>query len=253
MTSTSVAIVTGAGNPGGIGFAAARELGRDGRLVVISSTTPRIHQRVAELRDVGIDAHGFVADLTVPNQVQGLVDFSTARGEIATLVNNAGMTSISDPPAEDRVEPLEGWSSSLARNATTSFLMISHTTAALGRGGRIVNIASTSGPVMAYRGDIGYHAAKAAVIGMTRAFALELAPRDITVNAVAPGWIDTPSATDHERRQGLATPLGRSGTPREVAAVIGFLASESAAYITGQILVVDGGNSIDEERAARLP
>lgn len=114
--------------------------------------------------------------------------------------------------------------------------------------GRIVNVSSVSGPVAAYGGDVAYHAAKAGVVGLTRATAIDTAAAGITVNAVAPGWIDTASASDDERTMGAATPIGRSGTADEVAHAIAFLADEGASYITGQLITVDGANSISEER-----
>lgn len=103
---------------------------------------------------------------------------------------------------------------------------------------------------MAYTGDVAYHAAKAGMLGLTRGAAVDVAASGITVNAVAPGWIATPSSSEHELAMGRATPLGRSGTPLEVAAAVAFLASRGASYITGQLLVVDGANSINEERGA---
>ncbi|MBE1524013.1 SDR family oxidoreductase [Nesterenkonia lutea] len=114
--------------------------------------------------------------------------------------------------------------------------------------GRIVNVSSVSGPVVAYGGDVAYHAAKAGMVGLTRATAIDTADAGISVNAVAPGWIDTASASAHERRMGAATPVGRSGNADEVAYVIGFLAGEGASHITGQLITIDGANSISEER-----
>jgi 3-oxoacyl-[acyl-carrier protein] reductase len=248
-----VAIITGAGSTQGIGFAAARLLGGAGNRVVITSTTDRILERVAELRNSGIRAEGVVADLTDPAGVEAVVAHAlNSFGGVDILVNNAGMTAVSDSytSGASRGTFLDHWHASLDRNLTTTFLM---TRAVAGlmqtaRYGRIVNVSSVSGPVAAYGGDDAYHAAKAGILGLTRSTALDMAPYGITVNAVAPGWIDTASASNRERRMGAATPVGRSGTADEVAHVIASLAGEGASYITGQLITIDGANSISEER-----
>ena len=248
-----VAIVTGSGSAHGIGFAAARLLGVAGNSVIVTSTTERIFERVTELRALGIVAEGVVADLTDPAGVDAVVRCAMdSFGGVGILVNNAGMTSISDPDTPGVIDDLSlgHWHASIERNLTTSFLMIRAVTRHMRAGGygRIVNVASVSGPVAAYPGDVAYHAAKAGVVGLTRATAIDTAASGITVNAVAPGWIDTASASDHERAMGAATPVGRSGTADEVAYAIAFLAGAGASYITGQLLTVDGANSISEER-----
>lgn len=254
-SSTNVAIVTGAGSAEGIGMAAALRLGRSGMRVVVTSTTDRIHERAAELRAEGIDASGFIADLTEQRDVDSLVAAAGGTfGAPSVLVNNAGMTSVSTPDSPASIDDItvDQWRLSIERNLTTALRMTRAVLPAMrGNGfGRIVNVASISGPVMAYTGDVAYHAAKAGMLGLTRASALDVATAGITVNAVAPGWIATSSSSEHEIAMGRATPVGRPGTPAEVAAAIAFLASAEASYITGQLLVVDGANSINEERGA---
>ncbi len=251
-----VAIVTGAGSADGIGFACARSLAADGAHVVVASTTERIYERVDELLAIGGAASGFVGDLMAEGVADALVASAHAvAGRVDICVNNAGMIAVGMQPHNRGTSEVtaDDWADSLHRNLTTCFSVTRACLAPMRRNkyGRIVNIASTSGPVQAFLGDPGYHAAKAGMIGLTRAIALEVAGDGITVNAVSPGWIATGAQLVGEHSAGTFTPLGRSGTPDEVAAAVRFLADPSASFITAQQLIVDGGNSLPEDRSWR--
>lgn len=253
---SSRALVTGAGSPGGIGFAAARRLAARGHHVVLVATTDRIHERASELVAAGGSAEGWVCDLRDADAVAELVTHASAAGRLDVVVNNAGMASQgagTDEAALVESLSLSAWEDTLARNLTSTFLVCRAAVPVMrAQGyGRIVNVASTTGAVSAFETAGAYAAAKAGMLGLTRTLALEVAGAGITVNAIAPGWIDTPSATDWERRAGEASPVGRSGTADEVAATIEFLASRDASYVTGSLLVVDGGNHVVEALADR--
>ncbi|MDH5371488.1 MAG: SDR family oxidoreductase [Acidimicrobiia bacterium] len=249
-----VALVTGAGSPSGIGFASARLIGELGASVMITSTTDRIHARAAELSQMGIKARGSFGDLTRETYVEVLIKETVdSFGRLDIVVNNAGMTSVSDPDTDDGALAslsYELWRASLIRNLDTAFL-VSRTALphmVENRWGRIINVASITGPVMAMKDDAAYATSKAGMVGMTRSIAVDYAGHGITANAVAPGWIATGSQTENEAEQGKVTPIGRSATPDEVAAAVAWLATPGAAYTTGLCIAVDGGNSISEER-----
>lgn len=246
-----VALITGCGSPGGIGMAIARTLRDAGARVVITSTTGRIHDRAQDLG--GVPA--FVADLTDPAQVARLLDgVVTAAGTPDILVNNAGMVQTGRRLKRSRIEalPPETFAQHQALNLTTAFLCIRAVLPAMiaRQQGRIVNIASVTGPMVGIEGSAGYMAGKAAMTGLTRAVALENARHGITCNAVLPGWIATPSSSPRELRAGKASPTARPGTPEEVAHAALFLASDEASYVNGAMIVVDGANSLIEMKGA---
>jgi 3-oxoacyl-[acyl-carrier protein] reductase len=243
------ALVTGAGSPTGIGFAAATALGELGARVVVTATTDRVHDRVAELRAAGIAADGVVTRLDSEAQVAALAASWGAAPTI--LVNNAGMVATGeDMPGGDVTVDVAQWEAGLRQNLTSAFLVTRAVVPGMRQAGwgRIVNVSSVTGPVMASRADVAYAAAKAGMAGLVRALAVDEARAGITANAVAPGWIATGSQLESEAREGRLVPAGRSGTADEVASAIAWLCTPGAAYVTGQTIVVDGGNSVAEQR-----
>lgn len=251
-------LVTGAGAVNGIGFASAQMLAEMGAAVFLTGASDRVLDRAEELRAAGYSADALACDLTIPSEADRVVAQAvSALGGLDVVINNAGMTSVAAPMEQVGENgtisdmSIEGWSNALSRNLTTAF---SVTKAALphirkSHAGRIVMVSSVTGPVMAMAGDVAYAASKAGMVGLMRALALDEAAHGVTVNAVAPGWIATDSQTANEVEQGKRTPLGRSARADEIASAVAWLSSREASYITGQVIVVDGGNSIAEERA----
>jgi 3-oxoacyl-[acyl-carrier protein] reductase len=251
--NTQTAVVTGAGSAAGIGFAVARRLHAAGVFLAITSTTERIQERARELDASGSRVMAIVADLTVETEVQRLIESVMARtGRIDILVNNAGITQTGQPMEGATLEKSTygDWKRQIEITLNTAFLMTRAVLPIMTQQGygRIVNVSSVTGPLVSNIGSAAYGAAKAGMDGMMRAVALETARGGITINAVAPGWIATASSTEIEREAALHTPVGRAGTSDEVAAAVCFLASPDASYISGQSLVVDGGNILQENK-----
>jgi 3-oxoacyl-[acyl-carrier protein] reductase len=251
-----VALITGAGSETGIGFASARVLAREGASVAITSTTDRIHERAAALHGTGADAAGFVADLTDRDQARRMVaQVQQLFGRIDIVVNNAGMVNVG-MDGENFLDFIDmndaDWDQDIAMNLHTAYNVTKAVVPGMvERGwGRIVMVSSVTGPLVTNPGSTGYGAAKGGMDGLMRGLAVELGAHGITANSVAPGWIATGSQSPEESDAGRHTPIGRSGTADEIGEVVGFLASNRASYITGQSIVVDGGNTIQEEKGA---
>jgi 3-oxoacyl-[acyl-carrier protein] reductase len=215
----------------------------------LGATTDRVHARAAEFGESGVAG---VGDLTAEGSAEALVAAAVDRwGRVDVLVNNAGMTSVSsgwDADADVASLSLADWDSAIARNMTTAFLMSRAAVPVMTAAGygRIVSVGSTTGAVNAMPGQSTYTAAKAGLVGFSRALALEVIGSGVTVNVVAPGYVETGSQLEFESAAATAGPIGRSGTPAEIASCVAFFAHESASFVTGAVLVADGGHSLPE-------
>ncbi|HOL70453.1 MAG TPA: 3-oxoacyl-[acyl-carrier-protein] reductase [Bryobacteraceae bacterium] len=237
-----IAFVTGASR--GIGRAIALTLAKAGARVVVASNEPENNEKVAaEIREAGGQAVTVFLDLTSPDSIkQAFGDILKQFERVDILVNNAGITK--DNLALRMKK--EDWDLVLSINLTGAFLASQQVIPGMmkARWGRIINIASVVGQ-SGNPGQANYVASKAGIIGLTKTLAQELGSRNITVNAVAPGFIETDMTarlTEEQRAAMLAkVPLKRGGQPQDVANAVKFLASDDAAYITGHVLAVNGG------------
>ena len=248
MARSRVAIVTGASQ--GIGAATAQALAADGFAVVLAArSSDRIDSLAAQIVERGGEATGITTDISDTAAVEHLVDETVRRlGRLDVLVNNAAQM-----PTATRSEKmaLDAWTDALAVNLTGPWWLANRARDAMvatGDGGVIVNVTSTAATYPSV-GFAAYNASKAALSMLTRTLALEWARDSIRVVGVAPGKIDTPMVEPilawAERRGSRLNPLGRVGRPDEVAALVSFLVSDRAAYMTGNIVTLDGGELLE--------
>ncbi|MFA5872232.1 MAG: SDR family NAD(P)-dependent oxidoreductase [Parcubacteria group bacterium] len=233
------AIVTGAAK--GIGKGIALALAKEGCNVIVSDIDQKEAEIVAEeVRKIGPKALAVQCDVSKKEDVEKLFSKTVEElGQLDILVNNAGIYPFV-PFAEMKEKD---WDKVMDVNLKSIFLCSKEAAKILPEGGRIVSISSIAS-IIGFEGLVHYCATKGAINSMVRALALELAPKKITVNAVAPGAIETPgaSAPEESKKQTIAMiPLSRMGEPGDIAGAVTFLASEKASYITGQTIVVDGG------------
>ena len=237
-----VALITGASQ--GIGRACAQALAREGATVAAAARNrEKLDQLVAEIAAAGGKAAAFVMDVADEEQVKSGIKSALAQfGKIDILVNNAGITRDQLVMRMKRAD----WDAVLNTNLASAYLCIQQVIGSMlkQRWGRIINITSVFGQI-GQAGQANYAASKAGLIGLTMAMAREVASRNITCNAVAPGFIETSmtAALSEEFKQSAVKniPLGRVGSPEDVASAVSFLASEDASYITGHVLNVNGG------------
>jgi 3-oxoacyl-[acyl-carrier protein] reductase len=244
MTSLQgrIALVTGASQ--GIGRACALALAQAGAAVVlVARNEVKLAEAVAEIEAAGGQAAAFPLDVASEDSIKAGAKAVLERfGKVEILVNNAGITRDGLMMAMKRAD----WDTVLGTNLTGAFLLTQAVLRPMlkNRWGRIVNISSVVGRT-GQAGQVNYAASKAGLIGMTRSLAREVASRGITVNAVAPGYIETPmtAVLDEKQRTAMMAqiPLGRAGTDAEIAQAVAFLASDAAGYITGHVLDVNGG------------
>lgn len=242
MLEGQIALVTGASR--GIGAAIAQELGKQGAIVIGTATTQSGADQIsAALKNAEIKGVGLALDVNSPEQIQNtLKSISELYGDVSILVNNAGITK--DTLLMRMTD--DDWNDVVSTNLGSVYRMSQAVLRPMmkARTGRIINISSVVGH-MGNAGQTNYAAAKAGMAGFTKSLASEVGSRNITVNCVAPGFIDTDMTRslpeEHKNALLQHIPLARLGQDKEIAAAVAFLASPSAAYITGETLHVNGG------------
>lgn len=246
MLENQIALVTGASR--GIGQAIALQLGKNGATVVGTATTPRGAETISSyLQEAGINGMGIALNVNDVDQINGtLTKIKDTFGETSILVNNAGITRDN---LLVRMKDDE-WDDIIETNLKSVFRLSKAVLRAMmkARFGRIINISSVVGSI-GNMGQANYAAAKAGMVGFSKSLAREVGSRNITVNCIAPGFIDTDMtrALTEEQQQSLIqhVPLGRLGRPDEIASAVVYLASPAAGYITGTTLHVNGGMYMD--------
>ena len=243
-SNTRVAVVTGAAM--GIGAAIAEQLARDGMTVLVSDINLQEAEKTAkDFCDAGMSAAALQMDVGAADSISAAFASIDAKyGRCDVLVNNAGIAK-TFPFIEF---PLDNWLATLNINLTGTLLCSQHAARLMvrRRWGRIINIASVAGMRAVGKGRTAYGTSKAAVIGLTRQIASELAEEGVTANAVSPGPVGTPMtdvlhSPEFRAAYTSAIPMKRYGRPEEIASIVSYLASENSAYITGAVIPVDGG------------
>lgn len=242
-----IAIVTGAAQGNGKGI--AKRLAEEGATVVLTDVLEKVHGAAKELKASGLKAVGMKMDVTKSSEVNQTVKRVLEEfGKIDILVNNAGIYP-DEPPICDM--PEEFWDNMFNVNVKGTFHCLKAVLPDMmkRKSGKIINMSSVTGPIVSVLHSNAYSTTKAAISGLTRALALELADYGINVNAMCPGYVKTPGSqylAEKESKIAASIPLRRFGSTNDVGDLAVFLASEESKYITGTEIVIDGGNTIQE-------
>ncbi len=244
-----VAIITGAARGNGEG--AARVMAREGAIVVLTDVLDKVHETAKSIREQGYQTISFTMDVTKPAEVNQVVQEVLKQfGRVDILDNNAGIGgggALVNLPDDVRDHVFDVNIKGMF-NCTKAVLpgMIKR------KYGKIINISSVTGPIVSIPGSCAYAATKGAIWGFTKALAIDVAQYNINVNAICPGWIDTPmlrrrpDADSRLKRLATTVPMGRLGTIEELGELVAFLASDESKYITGTPIVIDGGSTLPE-------